>query len=183
MIKKNQDMKLLSFFLLLLIILLSSTQGVADPYPIDIRGYVYYGTYLVQPDKVIAHISEKEYGAILPYETQPTNELFGYYVFQNITANQGDLIIFDVTLSGIDYLNVGSLTININPIYSSVNLTVPFIVNKYDVNKDGVVDFQDAGLVWIHRSSQVPYETYYDMNDDGVVDFQDAGIVWIHRDM
>lgn len=55
-------------------------------------------------------------------------------------------------------------------------------LSKYDVNKDGTINFQDAGLTWVHRTTQFPYDPLYDMNNDGTVNFQDAGIVWIHRD-
>ena len=54
--------------------------------------------------------------------------------------------------------------------------------SRYDVNNDGSVNFQDAGVVWIHRTSVEKYEPLYDVNSDGVVNFQDAGVVWIHRD-
>jgi len=55
-------------------------------------------------------------------------------------------------------------------------------INIYDVNHDGTVNFQDAGLVWVHRTSLVPYDGLYDVNQDGQVNFQDAGLVWVHRD-
>ncbi len=54
--------------------------------------------------------------------------------------------------------------------------------SRYDVNSDGKVNFQDAGLVWIHRTSEVPYDGLYDVNQDGKVNFQDAGLTWINRD-
>ncbi len=40
----------------------------------------------------------------------------------------------------------------------------------------------DAGLVWIHRTSEVDYDGIYDVNSDGQVNFQDAGLTWVNRD-
>jgi len=54
--------------------------------------------------------------------------------------------------------------------------------SRYDVNNNGVVNFQDAGLVWIHRTSEVDYDGIYDVNQNGVVNFQDAGLTWVNRD-
>jgi hypothetical protein len=58
----------------------------------------------------------------------------------------------------------------------------PYIFKIYDVNHDGKVNFQDAGLVWVHRTSLVPYDGLYDVNQDGQVNFQDAGLTWVNRD-
>jgi len=54
--------------------------------------------------------------------------------------------------------------------------------SRYDVNNNRRVNFQDAGLVWIHRTSEVDYDPLYDMTVDGTVNFQDAGLTWINRD-
>jgi hypothetical protein len=54
--------------------------------------------------------------------------------------------------------------------------------SRYDVNNNDKVNFQDAGLVWTHRTSAVPYDGLYDVNQDGKVNFQDAGLTWVHRD-
>ena len=54
--------------------------------------------------------------------------------------------------------------------------------NKYDVNNDGKVSFQDAGLCWVHRTTLVPYDSIYDVNEDYVVNFQDVGLCWVNRD-
>jgi len=54
--------------------------------------------------------------------------------------------------------------------------------SRYDVNNDDNVNFQDAGLVWVHRTSEEPYDGIYDVNQDGQVNFQDAGLTWINRD-
>ena len=53
--------------------------------------------------------------------------------------------------------------------------------SRYDVNNNDLVNFQDAGLVWIHRTSEVYYDGIYDVNQDGQVNFQDAGLTWINR--
>jgi|GEM_PF-1649726 len=54
--------------------------------------------------------------------------------------------------------------------------------SRYDVSNNDLVNFQDAGLVWVHRTSEVPYDGLYDVNGDGQVNFQDAGLTWINRD-
>ena len=54
--------------------------------------------------------------------------------------------------------------------------------SRYDVSNNDVVNFQDAGLVWIHRTSEVDYDGIYDVNQNGVVNFQDAGLTWVNRD-
>jgi len=53
--------------------------------------------------------------------------------------------------------------------------------SRYDVNNNDLVNFQDAGLVWVHRTSEVCYDGIYDVNQDGQVNFQDAGLTWINR--
>lgn len=55
----------------------------------------------------------------------------------------------------------------------------------YDVNRDTIINFQDAGLCWTYIQSGVtdPYaELLYDVNCDGQVNFQDCGLIWINRD-
>ncbi len=54
--------------------------------------------------------------------------------------------------------------------------------NRYDVNNNGIVNFQDAGIVWTHRTSIAPYDGLYDVNQDGQVNFMDAGLTWVNRD-
>ncbi len=53
---------------------------------------------------------------------------------------------------------------------------------RYDVNNNDIVNFQDAGLVWVHRTSIEPYDGLYDVNQDGQVNFIDAGLTWVNRD-
>ena len=50
------------------------------------------------------------------------------------------------------------------------------------MNNDCEVNFQDAGKVWIHRTSISDYDSLYDVNQNGDVNFQDAGLTWINRD-
>lgn len=55
----------------------------------------------------------------------------------------------------------------------------------YDVNRDTIINFQDAGLCWVYIQSGVtdPYaELLYDVNCDGMVNFQDCGLIWVNRD-
>jgi archaellin len=54
--------------------------------------------------------------------------------------------------------------------------------SRYDVNNNNVVNFQDAGLVWIHRTTQALYDELYDVNQDGKVNYQDVGITWTYKD-
>ena len=54
--------------------------------------------------------------------------------------------------------------------------------NRYDVNNNSLVNFQDAGLVWVHRTSEECYDGIYDVNQDEQVNFQDAGLTWVNRD-
>jgi len=56
------------------------------------------------------------------------------------------------------------------------------IYSRYDVNGNGIVNFQDAGLTWVHRDTEYPYDHFYDMDDDFDVDYTDSGIVWANRD-
>ncbi len=54
--------------------------------------------------------------------------------------------------------------------------------SRYDVNNNDLVNFQDAGLTWVHRTSNAPYDGLYDVNQDNEVNFQDAGLCWVNRD-
>ena len=54
--------------------------------------------------------------------------------------------------------------------------------SRFDVNNNNIVNFQDAGIVWVHRTSISSYDGLYDVNQNGVVNFQDAGLVWVNRD-
>jgi PKD repeat protein len=97
--------------------------------PIDIRGYVYYDLNITQPDQVIANVGNENFPAILPYEYEQVVDNYGYYVFQNFTTNNGDVINFDVVLSGYFYQNVGTLTVTDNPSYKNINLTIDSSTN------------------------------------------------------
>ena len=56
----------------------------------------------------------------------------------------------------------------------------------YDVNRDGTINFQDAGLAWVYATTPEIHDMHgdllYDVNMDGQVNFQDAGLIWINRD-
>ena len=56
----------------------------------------------------------------------------------------------------------------------------------YDVNRDTVINFQDAGLCWVYVTTPEIHcefgDLLYDVNMDGKVNFQDAGLIWINRD-
>jgi parallel beta-helix repeat protein len=74
-------------------------------------------------------------------------------------------------------------SVNVTDGTSWTNETYTFTTSgsRYDVNNNDIVNFQDAGLVWVHRTSLVPYDGLYDVNQDGKVNFQDAGLTWTHR--
>jgi len=44
------------------------------------------------------------------------------------------------------------------------------------------VNFQDAGLCRVHRTTVTDYYRIYDVNRDYEVNFQDAGLCWVNRD-
>ena len=75
-------------------------------------------------------------------------------------------------------------SVNVTDGITWVNHTYAYTTegSRYDVNNNGVVNFQDAGLVWVHRTTQAMYEGIYDVNNDGQVNFMDAGLTWINRD-
>ncbi len=56
----------------------------------------------------------------------------------------------------------------------------------YDVNRNGVINFQDARLCWSYAIDYVNRTFYgdllYDVNMDGNVNFQDCGLIWVNRD-
>lgn len=71
-------------------------------------------------------------------------------------------------------------TIEINIDISCVPATVEN--GRFDVDGDGIISWMDAYEIWLHRTSEVPYDMKYDMNCDGQVNFQDVGLCWINRD-
>jgi hypothetical protein len=50
-----------------------------------------------------------------------------------------------------------------------------------DVNNDSEVNYQDAGLIWVHREGVATYNATYDLDCDNNVDFVDAEICWGNR--
>lgn len=101
---------------------------------------------------------------------------------------------FDVTDGTYEYIPSGNnwiwgdttytWSVNVTDGKSWTNETYIYTTggSRYDVSNNGEVNFQDAGLCWIHRDTVAPYDGLYDVNQNGVVNFQDAGIVWINRD-
>ena len=77
--------------------------------------------------------------------------------------------------------NIGS-TYDFKWSVSEVNVPPSIIGFPKPMNNEGNVNFQDAGLVWIHRTTEVDYNGIYDVNQDSQVNFQDAGLTWINRD-
>ena len=94
---------------------------------------------------------------------------------------------YNVTSSGNDWI-WGNTTytwgVNVTDGTAWTNRTYSYTTkgSRYDVNNNNIVNFQDAGLVWVHRTSITPYDGLYDVNQDGQVNFQDAGLTWVHRD-
>jgi len=56
----------------------------------------------------------------------------------------------------------------------------------YDVNRDGVINYRDAGKCWVYLSHPEDHNVYgdllYDVNIDGVVDDDDMLLIWQFRD-
>jgi len=55
----------------------------------------------------------------------------------------------------------------------------------YDVNRDGIINFQDAGLCWLYIRDGIddPYgNLLFDVNIDGIVDENDYKSIWYNRD-
>ena len=54
--------------------------------------------------------------------------------------------------------------------------------SRYDVTNDCLVNFIDAGKVWINRDNGNCFDGLYDVNEDCKVNFIDAGLTWVNRD-
>jgi len=56
----------------------------------------------------------------------------------------------------------------------------------YDVNRDEIINFQDAGKCWVYITTPELHcefgDLLYDVNCDGRVNFMDAGLIWVNRD-
>ena len=55
----------------------------------------------------------------------------------------------------------------------------------YDVNRDGVINFQDAGFCFVYVRDHVNNKygnLLYDVNCDGKVDTTDYNLIWQNRD-
>jgi PKD repeat protein len=94
---------------------------------------------------------------------------------------------YQVIPSGNDWVwgnTTYSWGINLTDGNSWVNKTYTFSTSgsRYDVNNDDKVNFVDAGIVWVHRTTNAVYDGIYDVNGDGTVNFVDAGLTWVHRD-
>jgi hypothetical protein len=94
---------------------------------------------------------------------------------------------YSFTPSGNDWIwgnTTYTWSVNVTDGVSWTNETYTYKTrgSRYDVNNNDIVNFQDAGLVWVHRTSLVPYDGLYDVNHDGQVNFQDAGLTWVNRD-
>ena len=75
-------------------------------------------------------------------------------------------------------------SVNVTDGISWKNRTSTFTTDgsRYDVNNDNKVNFIDAGIVWVHRTTNAVYDGLYDVNQDGKVNFIDAGKTWVNRD-
>jgi hypothetical protein len=87
-------------------------------------------------------------------------------------------------ISGLSYSTTYRWYVNATDGITWTNQTYVYTTSgsRYDVNNNNKVNFQDAGLVWTHRTSIVLYDGLYDVNKDGKVNFQDTGLTWMHRD-
>ena len=111
-----------------------------------------------------------------------------YYNEETDTAS--DTVTIPTSLEDLPGVNCYDLVLTVSDMAGNSNSeTISVCINNseqeynmYDVNQDGTVNFQDAGIVWTHRTSINSYNESYDMNNDGMVNFQDAGLVWVNRD-
>ncbi len=124
------------------------------------------------------------------------NDLMNIHIkWKNHDGDWGTLESFTNVYNGsYEFLTAGNDWIWGNTTYIwSVNVTDGFnwinetysyttIGSRYDVSNNDVVNFQDAGLCWVHRDTVAPYDGLYDVNQNGVVNFQDAGLCWVNRD-
>jgi len=103
-------------------------------------------------------------------------------------SSNGTLVTISFTAkstSGTSFINLKNVGITNNLGYIPITInngSIQITGNRYDVNSDDIVNFQDAGLVWVHQTSLVPYDVVYDVNQDGKVNYQDAGLTWANRD-
>ena len=83
-------------------------------------------------------------------------------------------------------------------LYAGVLMTILFLIGTisitgdgenpnriYDVNRNGVINFQDAGLCYIYYHYEIDNEygnLLYDVNFDGIVDEADCIEIWVNRD-
>jgi len=100
-----------------------------------------------------------------------------------IDMNKKKIIIYaGVLLVTMIFVGVGIVSSN-----PSQSIGIDIGCNRiYDVNRDKVINFQDAGLCWIYATSPELHDFHgdllYDVNMDGRVNFQDAGLIWVNRD-
>jgi len=91
-----------------------------------------------------------------------------------------------VLLATLVFVYMGIATSNqTNTILETINKENGGCNRIYDVNRDSVINFQDAGLCWVYIQNDLgdPYgDLLYDVNMDGTVNFQDAGLIWVNRD-
>lgn len=100
---------------------------------------------------------------------------------KGIVFNAGVTIIMAFVIIGITN-HIANASFGDNKVNDDPHLHCNRI---YDVNRDGTINFQDAGLCWVYIQNDLG-DSYgdllYDVNMDGQVNFQDCGIIWVHRD-
>ena len=130
-------MKTKKLSLLIMTLLISQMFiSISSAEPMSFRGYVYYGSEIVQPEQVIANIDGNEYYADV------STGIYGYYAF-DFEANLGDVISFDVVYSGYTYEAVRIHTIK-KPVNKNFNLTIDDTINLKPYTPSGPTPVDDA---------------------------------------
>jgi hypothetical protein len=81
-----------------------------------------------------------------------------------------------------DTVYVWSINVTDGTFWTNQTFSFTTMGSRYDVNNNGRVNYQDAGLVWIHRTSEVEYDGLFDVDQNGIVNYADAGLTWVNRD-
>ena len=97
--------------------------------------------------------------------------------------NRKKIIIYaGVLLVTMIFVGVGIVSSN-----PSQSIGIDIGCNRiYDVNRDEIINFQDAGKCWVYITTPELHDLHgdllYDVNMDHQVNFQDCGLIWVNRD-
>jgi PKD repeat protein len=166
--------------------------------PLTIRISVNYQPILTNPSPAnnSINMSRPPTEFVISVEDLNGDAMDVYFVWRNHTNEWVTLMVYSDVNNGTynfippisnDWIwgnTTYTWSVNVTDGTSWTNETYTYTTNgsRYDVNNNDIVNFQDAGLVWVHRTSLTPYDGIYDVNNDDQVNFQDAGLTWVHRD-